>query len=437
MLNILKGKLTLLGPITSVAGFYNGPIVYYLMAPFYWLLKADPLAGTVFQTSFSLATLPLIYLIGKKLKNANLGLLAAFLFAVSPLMIDYSRAAFNAYPAVFFSTLILSLFLDLFDHFSWKKIFLLGVFLGFIIQMHYLTVSLLLLPVLFPLLFKPPWLSLRYYVFLDVGFLVGWSPFLLFELRHQFLNTNLFIKYLLSAKTTPKLWSYILQIWPDLAGQLFLGNQEYLGFLIVFLMIAGLIYGYWKKRFFANQNLTVLLFLFSLVFLVGLLYAKPLQTHYIIVFHTPLIILLAFVVNELLKEKTLALLLFCLMLFLLIFPQWHWTNPKHPLQDGLSIADFKKTARIIHNDRKTTYNVAMHAQGDNRAMPLRYTLALLQEKPLGYEDYFNIANLYLLVRKTEVLTKLTMWEYTSFGPSRPIKRWIINDQYLLYKLVRD
>src|SRR3989344_4028494 len=69
MLNMLHGKFTLLGPITSVGGFYNGPIVYYLMFPFYWVLKGNMIAGTVFQSTLSVATIPLLFMLGKKMFN--------------------------------------------------------------------------------------------------------------------------------------------------------------------------------------------------------------------------------------------------------------------------------------------------------------------------------------------------------------------------------
>src|SRR5438034_2010199 len=49
-LKILRGDFTLLGPRASIAPLYFGPIVFYLMAPFYILFKSYPLAGTVFQT---------------------------------------------------------------------------------------------------------------------------------------------------------------------------------------------------------------------------------------------------------------------------------------------------------------------------------------------------------------------------------------------------
>lgn len=161
------------------------------MLPFYWIFRGEPIAGAVFQSTFSLATIPFIYLIGKKLKNETVGLFASFLFAISPLMIEYSRQGFNSLPAIFFSTLILYLYLEIVDRFSFAKIVLMGIAIGFIIQMHYLTVTLL---------FKKKLISLRYYGFLLVGMIIGLSPYLVFELKHDFLNIRLIIRYFFSAK---------------------------------------------------------------------------------------------------------------------------------------------------------------------------------------------------------------------------------------------
>ena len=79
----------------------------------------------------------------------------------------------------------------------------------------------------------------------------------------------------------------------------------------------------------------------------------------------------------------------------------------------------------------------MHAQGDNRAMPLRYMLTVVGEKPTDYENYSNNTHLYFIAQKRDNLKKITMWEYTSFGASYPMKKWEINDQYMLYKLAKS
>lgn len=100
----------------------------------------------------------------------------------------------------------------------------------------------------------------------------------------------------------------------------------------------------------------------------------------------------------------------------------------------MTIADFRKTAKIIDQDKKGVYNVVMHTQGDNRAMPLRYMLLLLNEQPLDYEHYGEAQTLYFLIPNNETVKNQTMWEYTSFGSANIKNKWIINDQYVLYRL---
>src|SRR3989344_2122005 len=59
--NILHGKLTLLGPTSSVGGFFLGPIYYYFMAPFLWLFNYNPVGPAVMVALFGIATVYLIY----------------------------------------------------------------------------------------------------------------------------------------------------------------------------------------------------------------------------------------------------------------------------------------------------------------------------------------------------------------------------------------
>ena len=433
--NMTKGKLTLLGPITSVGGFYNGPIVYYLMLPFYFVFKSEPIAGTFFQSILQIATIPLIFLLGKKIKNELVGLVAAFLFSVSPLMIDYSRAAFNSYPAIFFSTLIIYLFLKTIDKLSIKLVIVLGIAIGFILQMHYLTLSFIVLAVLYPLFFEKKLITSRYYMPLLVGVTIGLSPFLLFELRHKFLNTHLFIDYIFSAKNSVRSPIFALQIWPKVAGQLLFGENRIVGALGFITTVAMTTYLYVKNEI-NKKHLTVFIFFWVVVIMISLSYGRALHDHYIISFHTSFIILFALVIYYLANKKSAAIVPFCLIIFLINTTRWNLDKIKHPLQDGLSIVDFKKTAQIIQNDKKNRYNVGMHAQGDNRAMPLRYMLGILGESPFDYTDYRGADNLYFIVRKNEPLTSLQMWEYTSFGQSKEREKWEVNDQYFLYKLTK-
>src|SRR3989344_2919866 len=37
-----NGDFFLIGPTTGIAGIFRGPFYYYLITPFYWLSKGDP-----------------------------------------------------------------------------------------------------------------------------------------------------------------------------------------------------------------------------------------------------------------------------------------------------------------------------------------------------------------------------------------------------------
>lgn len=429
---MVHGKFTLLGPITSVGGFYNGPVVYYLMLPFYFILSGHPLAGTIFQTTLSVLTIPLLYVTGKRLRNETVGFLASFLFAVSPLMIDYSRAAFNSYPAVFFSTLILYLLLSFKNRVSFMRTFVLGLSIGFILQMHYLTISLLALSLLYPFVLNRKILSHRYFLLLFAGVFVGISPFLAFEVRHEFLNLNLFFKYIFSQRESLRSGFHAFEIWPRVTSSLMFGNVYVLG-LIGFLTILGTtIYAYLKKKR-SYENVAILLILFLIVEAVSLLYGRRLETHYVVSFHTSLF-LLASLTLEYFSKSRYFLLGAATLFFVVNLFAWNLTQARHPVQDGLNIRDFTSAARIIKEEGQKNYNVAMDAQGDNRAMPLRYMLSFLGERPQTYEDYAGAETLFFIAEKTKPLRQMRMWEYTSFSPKKVEEKWEINDQYVLYLL---
>src|SRR3990172_12438389 len=91
--NILHGKLTLLGPTSSVGGFFLGPIYYYFMAPFLWLFNYNPVGPAVMVALFGIATVGLLYKFSTEFFSKKVGLIASSLYAISPLVISYSRSS--------------------------------------------------------------------------------------------------------------------------------------------------------------------------------------------------------------------------------------------------------------------------------------------------------------------------------------------------------
>jgi len=139
---IIDHKFTLLGPTASVGGFFLGPIYYYFMLPFVWASGLNP-AGAAFMVAlFGIATIYVVYRLGKDVFDEWVGLSAAALFAVSPLVIAYSRSSWNPNLVPFFSTLLIYMLWRSVARNEPKLLLWVGVCLGIGLQLHYLFLFL-------------------------------------------------------------------------------------------------------------------------------------------------------------------------------------------------------------------------------------------------------------------------------------------------------
>lgn len=201
---LLEGKFTLLGPRASAGDFFLGPFYYYLMAPFLWLSRLDPVGPAIMVALIGIATVFLIYKVTKEFLDFKSAIFASTLYAVSPLVISYSRSSWNPNPMPFVSLLTLYLTYKALIKDSWKLFIAIGFLLGIALQLHYLGTFLIIIVGVFILigrfyLEKAMDVSgvLKRYSLALVGFLVGISPFLAFELRHGFPNSKTIVNFVL------------------------------------------------------------------------------------------------------------------------------------------------------------------------------------------------------------------------------------------------
>jgi len=210
--NILHGHLTLLGPTSSVGGFFLGPIYYYFMAPFLLLFNYNPVGPAVMVALFGIATVWLLYKFCSELFNSKIGLIAAFFYTISPLVISYSRSSWNPNPLPFFSLLTLFSLYKGVEKKSLKLIFVSGILFGVCLQLHYLALFLGVI-IFFYILFLQISLKttkiisvilslIRQYFTFFLGFVIGWSPFLAFEVRHGFPDFRSMINFVLHSGNT-------------------------------------------------------------------------------------------------------------------------------------------------------------------------------------------------------------------------------------------
>lgn len=196
--NILHGKLTLLGPTASVGGFFLGPIYYYFMAPFLFLFNYDPVGAAVMVALFGIATVYLTYRVGREFFNERAGLFAAALYAVSPLVIAYSRSSWNPNLMPFFSLITLYILYKAVSKNSARLFTFCGFLFGVLMQFHYLAAFVGAIIAIYLLVVR----VFRGYLFVFAGFLLGFLPFLAFELRHGFPNVQSIAQFVLFSEET-------------------------------------------------------------------------------------------------------------------------------------------------------------------------------------------------------------------------------------------
>ncbi len=218
---IVDHKFTLLGPTASVGGFFLGPMYYYFMVPFVWVSGLNPAGAAVMVGLFGIATVILLYKAGKDMVDVSVGLVAAALYSMSPLIIAYSRSSWNPNVVPFFALSLIYLLWKVSIDVSKRSLFLIGVTLGIGIQLHYLFFFLFPVVLVWFLLYGRSKKYLKLYAFVIVGFLVGYAPFLAFELRHGFPNTISITRFILAGNDTGFTSNQFIAIITDVSYRLF------------------------------------------------------------------------------------------------------------------------------------------------------------------------------------------------------------------------
>lgn len=134
-------------------GDWKLPVYHYLLVPSIALFGLNEFAVRFPSAFFGVLTIPLVFLIIKKLTgNSNLSLLSAFFIAISPWNIQFSRGGFESTPGLFF--LLSGLYLFLLSAQKYKPILFLSSLFLFAASMYtYHAYRILTPPLMFALMF--------------------------------------------------------------------------------------------------------------------------------------------------------------------------------------------------------------------------------------------------------------------------------------------
>lgn len=439
---VIEKNITLLGPkigpYNEIGNLYLGPFYYYLLTPALLLWGFDPIGAAVLTVVLALFTIVLIYMIGREYFSSEAGLVASAIYALNPLLINQSRAPSNPHLIPFFSALFIYASLKLILTRSSSSVWAIvsGLALGLAFQLHYLALALAPVLVLV-LLFSR---QVKKLLAFAGAFVLAISPQIIFELRHDFFVTKLFIRQLNEGDnifSLGLLFNHLGQSFKIL-GDIFIPSLQ----LILVGVSILLSFFYLKKgKININQQTFFLAGLVVLGLFAASLYAGSISVHYFVAIYVPLVILTGVLLRAVYK-KSLAGRLFSLVILVVILGSYLLSlnlnsQSGYTMPEGWNLVGIRKASAIIAKEVKSDekFNIAQTIDGDTRAMPLRYMTQVYGKKPLGVEYYPGSESIYLLSRDSEEdIYRYNVWEISSFRAFKIEKHWDIQNGISLYLL---
>jgi len=193
------GRPVLLGPQTSTGNMYLGPFYYYFITPALYLSGMAPVGPAILIAITGVITTYLLYIFTNKYFGKLPAYMASLMFAVLPFSVSVTRSSWNPNLVPLISVLMLLNYFSIYANKA-KKINWIyhGILIGVMVQLHYMAlvycaaVSMLIVwdhrKQLTPLL-KGIGLSFA-------GFTLMLIPFIVFELRNNWVNTHALTRFL-------------------------------------------------------------------------------------------------------------------------------------------------------------------------------------------------------------------------------------------------
>lgn len=279
-------KIPLIGFTTGVEGIFYGPWWYYILSIPFAVSFGNPQFIAFFMALTGIATIILMYVIGKKISDVCLGITLALLAAISPVLISLSNQIWNPNIAPLLIAISLFIILKILEKPTKLNLFLLGIFSGLLIDTEIVFGFLLLTSYvtgLFVILRKKLiiWQSLFYFL----GLFIIFSPRIFFELRHQFLMTKTVIRIIAhiggpDGSSLPLLVkeSIFLNFFSDALA----GSSQVIG-LILLLCLVLLLVLFAKKTKGRERQIFIFSLITTAVFMLGIsIFKHDIWPHYLV-----------------------------------------------------------------------------------------------------------------------------------------------------------
>lgn len=382
---LVFGDPILVGPGTSIGNMYLGPLYYYMMAPALFLANFSPVGPSIQIALLGVATIGLVWLIGREWFGKSAGLIAAFLYTVSPTVTLYSRSSWNPNIMPFFALLSIYSIWNVWRKNNYKWLIVLGLSFPFVLQSHYL--GLLLAPTLFIFWFlslrtiRDKKEELRKFIRSSLIGLVIFSflmsPLVIFDARHNWINFSAMKKFFTERQATvsAKPWNAIPNTYPQfqkIVTRLITARNEKAGKFITLGLVLSILYLLKTKRKLLLTPPYLMLAVWLGFSLIGLgLYKQEIYDHYYGFFFAAPFLLLGGLIENLIgdtKGKALKVLTLIVLVYLIII-----NLASHPFRNPPQLQ--MKRAEVVSG------KIAEETKGEP------FNLAVIAER--NYEDGYQ------------------------------------------------
>lgn len=441
----VEKDLTLFGPYNELDGkkdFY-GVFHYYLMLPWLVLANFDPVGPAIFTAGLGVVSIGLVYWY-TYLKKREVALSVAWLYGLSPLVVEYVRWPWNPNTSGFFGVVYLLITEAVVNKKKWWLGLIAGVILGLVFQLHYVAASVGLVGT------GVIWFGIKkskakILVAKLIGFVLPNLSFLVFDLSHDFFYLKVFGESFFGSESDSLLRGMIgekitepIRVLSQLLSGLF-GADGWWGYVlaIVWILMSGFRVKLWlKQRKVGLADLVVVSI--NLVVLSGLVLGKLIKPYQLASLYGVVLLSLCWIGFDYLNSRGLKKLFFTLVFGVGVWMGMNTSVFKEPIwMEKLPVT--KQVSEIIVNDAKNEpkkFNVASVADADNRAGKYRYFVEVDGLETLKEEEYGEAEVLYVVSLKNEFnLEEHPEWELSSFGGAE-VKSLGSVDGFWVYKLTK-
>lgn len=432
-------NLPAIGPPSSIGEVFLGPFYYYLVAPFLLLTRLNPVGLALGVAVLSILGIYCAYLIAKKTVSGYVALYFYVLLSFSFELVRIARFSWNPNLLPYFSFITLYFFSRSLEEKNKKKVLhtlLFGLFFGLAFQLHHLA-GLLALPIgaffLFELIRKRNIRLLTVPLFSLGAFFLTFIPIIVFELRHQFLNT----RNLVSVFTQQNIVSsgpYHLRLYDiNTAFIEYVFHYKFSPLIALVITFGILGFSIWKcsqknNAFIVLNIFTVILYLFGFSRV-----NSPLIPHYYNAVYLSFYLLIAYI----LAPKKLSLLSIIPFGILAIFSFYQLTGLTYLLGNGaFQDANPRKVGALIAEQEKdkkinlTTYPIDFTSRDC-----YQYFVELNGGKVVSGSSPEVTDTLYVLCNRQPCkVIKSDSWNIQMFGEAKVDTIWK-EDGIYVYKLV--